>query len=47
MHREHAPLRQAKDAVLVDSSDMTIEQVEARLLELCSAKKDGKNDFFA
>ncbi len=47
MHREHAPLRQAEDAILVDSSDMTIEQVEARLLELCSAKKDGKNDFFA
>lgn len=27
MHREHSPLRQAEDAVLVDSSHMTIEQV--------------------
>ena len=26
MHREHSPLRQAGDAVLVDSSDMTIEE---------------------
>ena len=25
MHREHAPLRQAEDAVWVDTSDMTIE----------------------
>ncbi len=27
MHREHSPLKQAKDAVLVDSSEMTVEQV--------------------
>lgn len=27
MHRENSPLRQAEDAVLVDSSDMNIEQV--------------------
>ena len=26
MHRETAPLRQAEDAVLVDTSDMTIEE---------------------
>ncbi|MBR7021504.1 MAG: (d)CMP kinase [Lachnospiraceae bacterium] len=53
MHREHAPLRQAEDAVLVDTSDMTIPEVEARLLELCGAAEDtkeengGKSDFFA
>jgi cytidylate kinase len=53
MHREHAPLRQAEDAVLVDTSDMTIPEVEARLLELCGAVEDtkeengGKSDFFA
>jgi cytidylate kinase len=35
MHREHSPLRQAEDAVLVDSSDMTVEEVIARILELC------------
>ena len=53
LHREHAPLRQAEDAVLVDTSDMTIPEVEARLLELCGAVEDtkeengGKSDFFA
>lgn len=35
MHREVSPLRQAQDAVLVDSSDMTPEQVIERILELC------------
>ncbi len=34
MHRETAPLMQAEDAVLVDSSDMTIEEVTARIVEL-------------
>lgn len=34
MHRETAPLTQAEDAVLVDSSDMTIEEVVARILSL-------------
>ena len=35
MEREIAPLRQATDAVLVDSSDMTISQVVQAILELC------------
>jgi cytidylate kinase len=35
MNREFAPLRQAEDAVLVDSSDMTIEEVVERIIELC------------
>ncbi len=35
MHREISPLRQAEDAVLVDSSDMTPGQVIERILELC------------
>ena len=48
MHREHAPLRQADDAVLVDTSDMTIPEVEARLMELCAVPENGgKSDFFA
>jgi cytidylate kinase len=34
MHRETAPLRQAEDAVLVDSSDMTIEEVVERIVTL-------------
>ncbi len=34
MHRDIAPLKQAEDAVLVDSSDMTIDEVAERILEL-------------
>lgn len=35
MHREHSPLRQAEDAILLDSSDMTIDEVVERIAELC------------
>jgi len=35
MNREHAPLRQAEDAVYVDSSDMTIDEVVERIISLC------------
>ena len=35
MHRDISPLRQAEDATLVESSDMTIDQVVERILELC------------
>lgn len=38
MHREVSPLRQAQDAILVDSSDMTPEQVIERILELCQKR---------
>lgn len=34
MHREHSPLVQAEDAVLVDSSDMTIEEVTDTIIGL-------------
>lgn len=34
MNRENSPLRQAEDAVLVDSSDMTIPEVVDRILGL-------------
>lgn len=39
MNREHSPLRQAEDAVLVDSSDMTIEQVMECILEICRERR--------
>lgn len=39
MNREISPLKQADDAVLVDSSDMTIEQVVARIVEICEEKR--------
>ena len=35
MHRDISPLRQAEDATLVESSDMTMDQVVERILELC------------
>ena len=35
MHREISPLRQAEDAVLLDSSSMTIEQVADAIMDLC------------
>lgn len=41
MHREISPLRQAEDAVLVDSSDMTIEEVAERILAI--AEEKGRN----
>ncbi len=37
MTRETSPLRQADDAVLVDSSDMTIEEVADKILSLLPA----------
>lgn len=35
MHRELSPLKQAEDAVLLDSSDMTIEQVADAIINMC------------
>ena len=38
MNREIAPLKQADDAVLVDTSDMGIDEVHQRLLEIVNEK---------
>lgn len=38
MNREIAPLRQAEDAVLVDSSDMTIEEVVEEIIRIYQQK---------
>lgn len=35
MNRKIAPLKKAEDAVVVDSSDMTIEQVVEKIISLC------------
>ena len=40
MSREISPLKQADDAVLVDSSDMTIDEVENRLMEIVRSKTE-------
>lgn len=37
MNREIAPLKQAEDAVLVDSSFLTVEEVAEKILELCQS----------
>lgn len=38
MHREHSPLVQAKDAVLIDSSDLNLEQVMEAIMETAKIK---------
>ena len=35
-HREISPLKQADDAILVDSSDMTIDEVVNEIINLCN-----------
>ncbi len=37
-HREISPLKQAEDAVLLDSSDMTIEEVASKIIALYKEK---------
>lgn len=38
-HREVAPLKQAEDAILIDSSDMTIEDVTEKIMNLIAEKR--------
>lgn len=38
MHRENSPLKQAEDAVLVDTSGLTIDEVIGEILKLVSEK---------
>ena len=42
MHRAISPLKQADDAVLVDTSDMNIDQVVAALSQIIDEKKAGR-----
>lgn len=42
INREISPLRQAEDAVLVDSSDLTIQQVVDRILQIFRSKTAGE-----
>lgn len=41
MNREIAPLKQAEDAVLIDSSDMSIEQVVDAIIDVFEKTKQG------
>lgn len=38
MNREHAPLKQAEDAVLIDASDLTIPQVVERIVSVAKSQ---------
>lgn len=38
MHRTVSPLKKAEDAILVDTSDMTIEEVIEKIISLCDKK---------
>ena len=44
MHRENSPLKQAEDAVLVDSSDLTIDEVIGEILKLAAEKGIGQKN---
>ena len=37
--REHAPLKRAEDAILIDTSDLTIEEVTQKLKEIYLEQK--------
>lgn len=39
MHREASPLKQAEDAVLVDTSDLNIEEAVLKIMDICREKK--------
>ncbi len=41
MTRDFAPLRQAEDAILLDSSDLTIDEVVVHILNLCQDRMKG------
>lgn len=42
MTREISPLKQAEDAILLDTSDMDIEEVVAAIMKICEEKKEWK-----
>ena len=41
MHRDVSPLKQAEDAVLVDTSDMSADEVILRVMQLIRERQDG------
>ncbi len=43
MNREIAPLKQAEDAILIDSSDLSIEEVVNRIMELAEKEVNDEN----
>lgn len=45
MTRKESPLRQAEDAILVDTSDMNIEEVVEAIIKICEDKKRGNESW--
>lgn len=43
MTRKVAPLKQAEDAVLLDSSHMTVDEVAGAILDLCEKREKERN----
>ena len=43
MNRPISPLKQAEDAVLVDTSDLTIDEVAERILAIIDEKTGSEN----
>ena len=39
MHREHSPLKQAEDAIYLDSSEMTVREVADAVIDALFQKK--------
>ncbi len=44
MERETSPLKQAEDAVLLDTSDMSIEDAVSAVVKIYQAGKGGSNE---
>lgn len=42
MHREASPLKQAEDAVLIDSSELTVDEVVEAISRICREKLKGQ-----
>ncbi|HIR61512.1 MAG TPA: (d)CMP kinase, partial [Candidatus Faecivivens stercoravium] len=43
-HREIAPLKKAEDAVLLDTSEMTLEESEEAVKRIILAARDGQKE---
>lgn len=41
MHRDNSPLKQAEDAVYLDTSDMAVNEVVEKIIEIFNTKKQG------
>lgn len=45
MHRENSPLKQAASAVLIDTSDMTVEEAVDAVVRLCAERRGRSGSF--